>query len=227
VTSSSVPLSWTASNSTGVTGYRIYRGSSTTPLNSTPVTTTSYTDTTVAAGTTYSYTVTAIGSGGVESARSTALSVTTPGASGGGGGIVNGTFEANNLTGWTTTGTATVTATGHTGSYSAQLGSTSPTGDSTIAQTFTAPAGTTSLSFWRLSTCPDTVQYDWATATLLDNTAGTTSTPLAHTCATNTSWVQTTASIIAGHSYTLTLANHDDNYAGDATYTRYDDITLG
>jgi len=32
--------------------------------------------------------------------------------------------------------------------------------------------------------------------------------------------------VTAGHSYTLTLTNRDDNYAGDATYTRYDDVTL-
>ena len=28
----------------------------------------------------------------------------------------------------------------------------------------------------------------------------------------------------AGHSYTLTLISHDDNYVGDATYTLFDDV---
>ena len=28
----------------------------------------------------------------------------------------------------------------------------------------------------------------------------------------------------AGHSYTLTLSSHDDNYAGDPTYTLYDSV---
>ncbi|MCW2702100.1 MAG: hypothetical protein JWQ37_95, partial [Blastococcus sp.] len=42
----------------------------------------------------------------------------------------------------------------------------------------------------------------------------------------STAWTQTTAPIVAGHSYTLTLTNQDDNYAGDATYTRFDDIAL-
>ena len=35
-----------------------------------------------------------------------------------------------------------------------------------------------------------------------------------------------TASVTAGHSYTLTLVSHDDNYAGDPTYTLYDDVAF-
>jgi hypothetical protein len=224
VTATQVPLTWTPSTSAGVTGYRVYRGTSTTPLNSTPVTGTTYTDTTVAAGTTYSYTVTALDSSGQESARSTALTVTTP--SGSTGGIANGTFETNTLSGWTTTGPTSVAATGHSGTHSAQAGSTSPTTDASLAQTFTAPTGSTGLTFWWWSACPDTVAYDWATATLRDNTTATTTTPLARTCAANAAWAQVNVSITAGHSYTLTLSNHDDNAAGDATYTRFDDITL-
>ncbi len=146
------------------------------------------------------------------------------------GGIVNGGFEAGSLSGWTPSGAATgVTTSGpHSGSYAAILGSTSPTnGDSSIAQTFTAPAGTGTVSFWYNVTCPDTVTYDWATATLKDNTSGTTTTPLGKTCVSSSGWKQVTASIVAGHSYTLTLTSHDDNYPGDPTYTRYDDVTLG
>jgi hypothetical protein len=30
---------------------------------------------------------------------------------------------------------------------------------------------------------------------------------------------------VAGHSYTLTLTSHDDNYAGDPTYTHFDDVS--
>ena len=73
-------------------------------------------------------------------------------------------------------------------------------------------------------TCPDTVTYDWATATLRDNTAGTTTTILPRVCANGTTWVQISANIVAGHSYTLTLISHDDNYTGDATYTLFDDV---
>jgi hypothetical protein len=32
--------------------------------------------------------------------------------------------------------------------------------------------------------------------------------------------------ITVGHSYTLTLVNHDDNFSADPTYTLYDDVTV-
>jgi hypothetical protein len=31
---------------------------------------------------------------------------------------------------------------------------------------------------------------------------------------------------VAGHSYTLTLISHDDNYSADPTYTLYDDVSV-
>ncbi|MEZ0067285.1 subtilase family serine protease [Streptacidiphilus sp. MAP12-20] len=143
------------------------------------------------------------------------------------GGITNGGFETGTFSGWTSTGNAAVNATAkHTGSYGAMLGATSPSNTSTAAQTFTAPTGATKLSFYYNVTCPDTVTYDWATATLKDNTSGTTTTVLAKTCVSSSGWVLKTASVTAGHSYTLTLTNKDDNYTGDPTYTYYDDISV-
>jgi hypothetical protein len=143
------------------------------------------------------------------------------------GGITNGGFEAGALTGWTAAGITSAANTGaHSGTYAAQLGSTAPSNTSSIAQTFTAPTGTGTLGFWYNVTCPDTVTYDWATATLKDNTTGTTSTVLAKTCVASSGWKQVTSAVTAGHSYTLTLISKDDNYAGDATYTKYDDVTL-
>src|SRR5438445_8506393 len=135
----------------------------------------------------------------------------------------NGSF-----TGWTTSGATSVSTTPHTGSFSAQVGSTSPfNGDSTIAQTFTAPTPTGPLTFWYQVHCPDTVTYDWATASLTDNTAGTTATLLSRTCSNSGAWVQSSpASLTGGHSYTLNLLNHDDNYPGDPTYTFFDDVAL-
>ncbi|WP_267884093.1 Ig domain-containing protein [Streptomyces sp. NRRL WC-3742] len=158
---------------------------------------------------------------------STSFTWTESTSGGGGNAITNGGFETGNTTGWTTTGTATAPAgAAHTGSYGLQLGSTSPTADSTAAQTFTAPTGSSKLSFWSKNTCPDTLTYDWATATLKDNTTNTTTTVLAKTCSAAGAWTNTTATVTPGHSYTLTLVNHDDNYAGDATYTSYDDVTV-
>jgi serine protease len=80
---------------------------------------------------------------------------------------------------------------------------------------------------WYANICPDTVTYDWATATLTDNTAAAMITLLPQTCAT-TAWTQVRASVTPGHSYTLTLINHDDNYNNppDPTYTLFDDVTL-
>jgi serine protease len=107
------------------------------------------------------------------------------------------------------------------------LGSTSPTnGDSTISQTFSAPSGASSVSIWYANKCPDTVTYDWVTITLRDNTAGTTATLVPKTCASSYTWTNVTGAVIAGHSYTLNLTSHDDNYASDPTYTLFDDVTL-
>ncbi|MGZ6142014.1 MAG: hypothetical protein ACXWLM_01690, partial [Myxococcales bacterium] len=176
-----------------------------------------------AAGT-YTVTVTGAGSSATHSA-SVSLTVTAPST----GGLTNGNFEAGSLSGWTATGASeSVVASGcHGGTYCARLGSTSPTsGDSTIAQTFTAPSGATSLSLWYKETCPDTITYDWALATLVDNTAGTSATVVTKACVTN-AWTQASAAVAAGHSYTLTLTSHDDNWSTDPTFTLFDDVAFG
>ncbi len=179
---------------------------------------------TTAAGT---YSITVTGTEGTAS-HTTTVSLTVTSGTGGGGGITNGGFETGSFSGWTTSGASeTIASSGcHSGAYCAMLGSTAPTnGSSSASQTFTAPTGATGLTFYYKITCPDTVTYDWATATLKDNTTGTTATPLAKTCAT-TGWTPVTATLVAGHSYTLTLTSHDDNYPGDPTYTQYDDVAI-
>jgi hypothetical protein len=180
--------------------------------------------TTSAAAGTYTLTVTGSAASGSHSA---AVSLTITGGSGGGG-IINGGFEAGSLSGWSASGASekVVSSGCHGGTYCADLGATTPTnGDSTISQTFTAPSGTTGISLWYKMTCPDTVTYDWALVTLADNTAGTTATLLGKICTTN-AWTNLTGSITAGHSYTLTLTSHDDNYSADPSFTLYDDVTL-
>jgi serine protease len=121
---------------------------------------------------------------------------------------------------------AGVSTASRSGGFAAQLGSATPSLTSSIAQTFTAPAGTTQLTFFYKMTCPDTVTFDWVTATLRDLTTGTTRTILPRTCATNAAYVQVTAAITAGHRYTLTPTNRDDDFAGDASFTPFDDVAV-
>jgi hypothetical protein len=141
--------------------------------------------------------------------------------------IVNGGFESGNLSGWASTGVTTVVGAPHSGSYAARVGSTSPTnGDSSLSQTFTAPSVAAKISLWYKTVCPDTVTYDWTTATLRDNNTAGITTIVAKTCTNSGVWVNKSAALLAGHSYTLTLVNHDDNYPGDPTYTLFYDITV-
>jgi serine protease len=140
------------------------------------------------------------------------------------GAIVNGTFETD-LSGWTASGvTAVVTDPTHTGFGAAELGSSTPSRTSTLKQTFTVPSGQSHLELWYRNLCPDIVSLDWFTVTLRDNGSKKTVTLVPHTCDLQQSFQHVTATVKAGHSYTLTLTNVDDNYTGDATYTYVDDV---
>jgi fibronectin type 3 domain-containing protein len=80
-TSHSVTLSWTASTTSGVTGYNVYRSTTTggpyTKLTATAVSGTTYTDSSVTAGATYYYVATAL-VGSSESGYSNQTSATVP-----------------------------------------------------------------------------------------------------------------------------------------------------
>jgi hypothetical protein len=142
----------------------------------------------------------------------------------------NGGFETGSFSGWSTGGAAaSIVTSSQTGTYAAQLGAGAATnGDSTASQTFTIPRSATTISFSYLVHCPDTVTYDWATATLTDNVTSAVTTILPKTCTNGGAWVQVNAPVgaSAGHSVTLTLVSHDDNYGADPTYTWFDNVSV-
>jgi fibronectin type 3 domain-containing protein len=78
----SVQLNWTASPSSGVTGYNIYRstvnGSGYTKITPSPVSGLTYTDATVAASTTYYYVATSVDGSGDESGYSEVYQAVIP-----------------------------------------------------------------------------------------------------------------------------------------------------
>jgi hypothetical protein len=77
-----VTLSWTASTSSGVTAYDVFRGGQSggpyAPIGSVSGTSVTFNDTAVTSGATYYYVVTAVGSGGQQSAYSNQASGTIP-----------------------------------------------------------------------------------------------------------------------------------------------------
>ena len=144
-------------------------------------------------------------------------------------GLVNSGFESG-LSGWTVVGSATTSATAHGGAASAMVGSAAAfNGDSSVSQTFTASSAGGTLVLWYQPHCTDTVTFDWALVTLKDNVTGTTATLLPKTCRNSAVWTQVSYNLApnAGHSVTLTLLDHDDGFAGDPTYTLYDDVAIG
>src|SRR6185503_2028013 len=78
--------------------------------------------------------------------------------------LVNGSFESQDLQGWSVTNYAWTTGEGHAGSWSAALG-TIP-GDHAITQVISVPKGHPVLSFWFLPHCQG--QGDSFSATIGD-----------------------------------------------------------
>lgn len=141
-------------------------------------------------------------------------------------GVFNGGFEASGLHGWNLSGASVPVRSpiARTGEHSAMAGRPGATkGDSVLAQTFTS-AGP-SLGLWYEVRCPDTTAKAGASVTLTDHTTGKTITLLPRTCRPNTGWKHLAVTVIAGDSYTLKLASHDDGDTADGSYALFDGIT--
>ncbi len=144
--------------------------------------------------------------------------------------IQNGGFETGSWYPWATSGaSAAISTTAHTGGYSAMLGATTPTnGDSSIRQTLTVPQNGGSLTFSYKNVCPDTVTYDWFQVQIQSPSGAALATVVGNTCSNTSVWspVAFDMTAYAGQNVVLVMTNHDDNYAGDPTYTLVDDISL-
>jgi uncharacterized membrane protein len=149
--------------------------------------------------------------------------------------VVNGGFETGDLSGWTSatpSHPATVVGSGvaapHGGSYSAQLGTTTPyNGNSTITQTVTIPSGSSRLTFWYQPHCPDTLAYDQIQMQI-QNASGSVLATVLNVCTNTGTWTSVSydTSAYAGTSVVLWFNDHDDGYAGDATYFFLDDVAI-
>jgi hypothetical protein len=188
-------------------------------------------------GTTYTFTVTAANPAGTgsESAQSNTV---TPSASI--AHVDNGGFE-NGLTGWTTGGANTPTASStqfHSGGSSALLGTVQPAaasaGDSSVAQTVAIPSGTTTLKFWYRPTTTDNLcsgsncAFDWQEAQIR-STSGTTLASVFKSNSNSQTWTQVTFDMTpyAGQNVVLWFNVHQDlSNPPDDTWMYLDDVSL-
>jgi hypothetical protein len=146
--------------------------------------------------------------------------------------VQNSGFETGNFNGWTVAtpshAPVIVTSPVHGGSYAAQVGTTTPyNGNSTLTQTITVPTGSPTLTFWYQPHCPDTLTYDQIQMQI-QNTAGTVLATVLNVCSNSGVWTQVTFDMTpyAGTSVVLWFNDHDDGYAGDATYFYLDDVSV-
>lgn len=152
------------------------------------------------------------------------------------GGFETGALTADGASGtdWSGSGSSygVTNADHHSGNYCARTGDVNPTTNSTLKQTFTAPQNAVRMSVWYKmgcggSSCPDSLAWDYATATLWDNTNNMSAGTLLPPTYNLGTWTQTSPVFVTpGHSYTITLTNHDDNSGGDASYTYWDDLSF-
>jgi serine protease len=84
------------------------------------------------------------------------------------------------------------------------------------------------LTFSYKNVCPDTVTYDWFQVQIQSPSGAALATVVGNTCSNTSVWspVAFDMTAYAGQNVVLVMTNHDDNYAGDPTYTLVDDISL-
>jgi len=146
--------------------------------------------------------------------------------------FTNSGFEAGSAMDWSVLGPVVI-ATGAnvaTGNYAVQVGSTSPTNvDGKLKRQFTVPSDARALKFSYRLICKDTVAYDWMTVSLRDEVTQTDHVLMPKSCSNTGAWTTVELPIPSaarGHSATLTVLVHDDNYPGDETWAYVDDFRL-
>jgi acid phosphatase type 7 len=136
VSAHEIDLTWDASTTPGITGYRVYRDGGPTPVATVNAPATSYPDTGLTAGTSHSYTVTAFDPTGESDASNQASAATTGGSV---NLLPNGTFEGSgsgSLTGWKGQSASLALVAGDGGGFAAR---SSRTGSATIFGIITKP----------------------------------------------------------------------------------------
>jgi hypothetical protein len=144
--------------------------------------------------------------------------------------LVNGGFETGALSGWSSTGSASVGSGARSGGFTAVVGSPSNvlTGDSTLSQSFIVPAAGALLRFWFLGHAVD-APSDYASVLLRDHSTGLTTALIERTYARPPydGWVSSFHDLMdyAGHRVTLTFVSHEAGWGG-AAYTFIDDVSV-
>jgi hypothetical protein len=173
------------------------------------------------------YPLTITGTDGARTHSATVTLIVT--ASPGPDPIVNGGFETGTLSGWNTTGTASVGPHASIGSFGAVLGApgSALAQDSQLSQTFTVPAAGALLRY-RLFVHAMDVPADYASVLLQDHTTGVTTVLLERAYnEPSATWVGRNHDLMpyAGHRVTLIFLNHEAG-GGGATYTFIDGVSL-
>jgi hypothetical protein len=144
--------------------------------------------------------------------------------------VVNGDFESDLSTGWSTSGTVTPVTqspskkkTGPTTPlHFAQVGASAqgPAADSVLFQQVVVPSGQSSLSFWYRPQCSSSKTGDKVTAQLGAQ-------PLFANCTSSKNWVKAAfdTSAYAGQTLTLSFTSHSTG-AKKSTYMFVDDVVL-